>query len=471
MDVEQELKLQLAATTRELQTVYTSMSWRLGTVIVRAIRFPLRIFGLTDTDVGLAHVEVKSWSPRISGTVNFEKSKQDSVHVVLSIDGVDAQDVTVLRKTNDPVTDFELKYPISEEIQGPKSVKIRHTGRGPHLQPDSTTEIPHQLERARLTIKEIVGSIDGLRRSLESGRPLAIISSFRPPNRSLRSLEWLIHSFREAEFDVVVVDTSEDPKQRDVEELRRLCSLYIERENVGWDFASWLSVLAEFPWIETESTRLVLTNDSNFGPTFPIKDLFVTAEEKLSTSDVWGITESHQHEPHIQSYFMVFEVPALRSRVLTRFASDYCFPTDKQSIILSGEIALTNALRDADLRISAILPYSNVVTGYSQNFERRLRDMIEKDAATKFRASAGLLAGSYPVNFALSVRDDIRNGVPLNPTHHFWDIILDLGSPFIKRELVLKNPIPVPGIREKLMEVVPQPLIDIINEEIHPLGK
>jgi hypothetical protein len=38
-----------------------------------------------------------------------------------------------------------------------------------------------------------------------------------------------------------------------------------------------------------------------------------------------------------------------------------------------------------------------------------------------------------------------NSGIPLNPTHHFWEyLITALDFPFLKRELVEKNPAGVP---------------------------
>jgi hypothetical protein len=42
--------------------------------------------------------------------------------------------------------------------------------------------------------------------------------------------------------------------------------------------------------------------------------------------------------------------------------------------------------------------------------------------------------------------ESVVNGVPLNPTHFFWDVLVDeLKHPFVKRELVTKNPAAVPS--------------------------
>jgi hypothetical protein len=43
----------------------------------------------------------------------------------------------------------------------------------------------------------------------------------------------------------------------------------------------------------------------------------------------------------------------------------------------------------------------------------------------------------------------ISQGIPLNPTHSFWDVmIVEFGCPFIKRDLLKRNPARIPGVSE-----------------------
>lgn len=470
MDVEQALKDQLEAARKELNNVYSSASWRLGTKLVRAVRIPLRILGRSVQESNLPFVEVRGWNPTINGVVHFSGTPTDSIHLVLSIDEVDVGDITVFRSSGDETSAFEIGYPLSVEIRGRASVKLRHSGRGPSLTPDEGSVIPRQIDRARNTIQRISGDVTGLRTSVENGRSVAIISTYRPPTRPLTSLLRLIKSFRDAAVEVIVVDTSESPIQHDIEVLLDVCALYVQRKNIGWDFASWLSVIAEFPWLEADGHQIILTNDSNFGPISSIEDLFAKAKNQMPSADVWGLTESHQHSPHLQSYFVVFERAAVQRGFLGVFANEYKFPVNKESIIARGEVALTNAALEAGLRVGALIPYTKVVDEFRRTFEHRLKGLVHDDPATAFRASHGLLGDAYAVSFLLALRDDIRNGVPLNPTHHFWDIVLALGSPFIKRELVLRNPVPVPALREEVIKVVPSFLLEEIDRELNPLG-
>jgi hypothetical protein len=61
-------------------------------------------------------------------------------------------------------------------------------------------------------------------------------------------------------------------------------------------------------------------------------------------------------------------------------------------------------------------------------------------------ADSRALAGPRQ-RFAASLVAAVEAGRPLNPSHYFWDpLISRMGCPFLKRELLLKNPVRIPGL-------------------------
>ena len=41
-----------------------------------------------------------------------------------------------------------------------------------------------------------------------------------------------------------------------------------------------------------------------------------------------------------------------------------------------------------------------------------------------------------------------ERGLPLNSTHHFWDYLIgEMACPFLKRELLERNPMGIPSLR------------------------
>ncbi|MGH9960520.1 MAG: rhamnan synthesis F family protein, partial [Pyrinomonadaceae bacterium] len=106
----------------------------------------------------------------------------------------------------------------------------------------------------------------------------------------------------------------------------------IVRGNHGYDFAAWATALAILP--DLWSVRiLVLANDSVYGPTSQSALNDVIARIRQSTSDVIGLTESHQGAHHIQSYFIALKALALSSEQVREFWANVRSHSTKQMVI------------------------------------------------------------------------------------------------------------------------------------------
>jgi lipopolysaccharide biosynthesis protein len=91
---------------------------------------------------------------------------------------------------------------------------------------------------------------------------------------------------------------------------------------------------------------------------------------------------------------------------------------------------LSRVLARQKLRASVLAPYWSV----SKTIMERLADVDVKNIEADAHRS-----------FVETLRDNLVAGRPMNPMHHFWDVlILDYQCPFIKRELIKFNPSNVP---------------------------
>jgi lipopolysaccharide biosynthesis protein len=166
----------------------------------------------------------------------------------------------------------------------------------------------------------------------------------------------------------------------------------IERENVGYDFCSWRAGLLPELTSSTQSwDRVLISNDSCVGPLEPYQQ--VLAEMSVSGADVWGVALSRQFEPHIQSFFVCFEAPVVRSPLLRAFWN-------------------------------AVTPVANrwlVVNRYELGLSRLMR-------------TAGFTLGSY---FDLKTGSQPVEG---NPMILHWDRALDGALPFVKVEVLRDDP-------------------------------
>lgn len=293
---------------------------------------------------------------------------------------------------------------------------------------------------------------------------VAIMSLFTGGTRSLQGSIHLMRELKRNGYFLIVVDTSDSPvgSSTSGEEVQELVDLYVHRANEGWDFASWFSVLLVHPEIVQRAERLLLTNDSNYGPIRPLSD--VIERGRSLQAGVWGITDSWAINYHLQSYFMEFDTQTLRSGVLEKFISAYPFPTKKDDVVIEGELGLTKHLKSHGVSIRALVPYEEVTARYTENFPNLTKTILDRPE-NKIQVDLGRTEDIYDLAFALDIMDSIRTSIPLDPTLHLWEALLQSGSPFIKRKLVLTREGGFTGV-ENLPSIVSDPeIMDIIRAE------
>ncbi len=197
----------------------------------------------------------------------------------------------------------------------------------------------------------------------------------------------------------------------------------VHRRGVGYDFGAWrdgIERLPDFAGIE----RLILANDSVYGPIFPLSGALARAE--AMNVDVFGITDSREIAHHLQSYFLMFFPRALQSPAFRAFWTDFPMVNAKSWIVRNGEVRLSAELARAGLRLGALCCYEDVA---------RAAETVPENAGTEMRG------------FLDKRRRRVAAGKPLNPMHHFWEeLIVDGSCPFLKRDLIRSNPAGVPDL-------------------------
>ncbi|HEX8077188.1 MAG TPA: rhamnan synthesis F family protein, partial [Chthoniobacterales bacterium] len=207
-------------------------------------------------------------------------------------------------------------------------------------------------------------------------------------------------ALRALDFAIIFVTTA-DLDEQAIASVRPLCANVICRENKGHDFGSWAAAHAKYG--DQVHGLLLLANDSVYGP---IGDLGAVVTQLLSQdADFFGLVESVDMAPHLQSWFLLFKPCAHRSEA---FRSIWRLPfadLSKRDIIERAEIGLSTALTQAGFRYRAAFPASRL----------------------------GWLGRRHRCNL----------------THSLWRHLVQFGEvPFIKVELLRDNPIGVPDIRE-----------------------
>ncbi len=201
----------------------------------------------------------------------------------------------------------------------------------------------------------------------------------------------------------VILFTSTSPSLTpdSVDSIRGFCAggVYL-RPNVGYDFGSHcyaLSMIKQHGWELEKFDRLVLANDSVYAPLFPLEEMWGTFEG----ADMYGAIESSAYKPHLQSFFVAFDLNSRTIRFLDEFWGKFEYGTDLAYTIPRYEIGLSAAAREAGL---VLQPFISAVA-----------------AEEAYERSPGHWSAPY------------RDGTPPNETILFWDgLIEELRFPFLK---------------------------------------
>lgn len=231
---------------------------------------------------------------------------------------------------------------------------------------------------------------------------VALVASWLAGGQASRSLSELIRRLRECDYEVIVtIATSatqipEWPHGIDPD------VLVMTRPNVGYDFGSWAAAMHRFP--QVASSPYVLTvNDSLVGPFTGLQP--IVSDFESAPTPAWGLVDSSQHYPHLQSFFVGYKDGLLAHPAVRAFWRGICIERDKWTLISRYEIGLSRLLDEHGLDYRVMFPWQEVV---------------------------------------------IANQ---NPSVFGWRRLLDRGFPFVKRELIQRPPDEIRDARDVSAEI------------------
>lgn len=165
-------------------------------------------------------------------------------------------------------------------------------------------------------------------------------------------------------FSKVVFISNSELSLDVVEQLEQegLVEAFIQRENIGYDFAAWKDGMALVGFEELKSYDSVTAmNDTCFGPLWDMAPLFEQYETDASI-DFWGMTNHRAIDAgniyideHLQSYFMSFKNRLVSSNVFQKFWKSIESYTDVQEVIDNYETKYTKYFVEAGFHYTAVL--------------------------------------------------------------------------------------------------------------------
>ena len=210
-------------------------------------------------------------------------------------------------------------------------------------------------------------------------------------------------------FDIYFSTTS--PKkfsEETLSELKKRCIYISRRRNLGLDFVSWKLCYYQLP-ASHGYQELLLTNDSVFGPIFPLTEVFHKIDSM--DEDVIGMTDNYERAHHLQSYFLFFKKKPLE-RFMPNFLKSIKILRDKDVIIEKYEVGLSKSLINAGFKLGSIFSVDCT---------------LEKVKNLKIHPKY----------------DEFKAGYAINSTTVFWHILIEhFRYPFLKREVLTKNVAP-----------------------------
>lgn len=172
-----------------------------------------------------------------------------------------------------------------------------------------------------------------------------------------------LKSIRSIYSDIVFVSNSHVSKDK-VQYLQseRLIDFFIQRDNIGYDFAAWKEGLNQVTIYQYDSVTLM--NDTCFGPLWNLEDYYSQFDSDVNV-DFWGMTnhletriDSVVVPEHLQSYFMVFKKRILQSQAFVGFWSSVSELTNIQDVIKLYESQLTKILLSEGYSYKCVLDTS-----------------------------------------------------------------------------------------------------------------
>ncbi|HQT76618.1 MAG TPA: rhamnan synthesis F family protein [Rhodopila sp.] len=263
---------------------------------------------------------------------------------------------------------------------------------------------------------------------------VALYVHYAPDGRISEMVRCQVRLLRDCGFAVAFITMAPHVPDDDWAAMRPLCALIVQRLNFGLDFGAWRDLVPEVRRRWPQLQELMLANDSVMGPVYPLGPVIDAL--RSGGTGLFGLTESLQGGPHLQSYMLLARGPAAVSDLLS-FLERLFVTHSKWLLVQFSEIRLARWMRRRGHRVAALFGYDRVVQA------------VLTDSAERRR-----LARSHAKLQDLDQMPDAQakallQAWPLNPTQHLWHVLVTrFHAPFVKTELVRRNPGRLPGVTE-----------------------
>ena len=245
-------------------------------------------------------------------------------------------------------------------------------------------------------------------------RNLLIFSSYsadkQPPDYVLHLLKNIQDNCEITK--TIFVWTGAELSQAIDEGLRANNTEVIIRENIGFDFASYKHALSHEKPQASDYDGIFFANDSVYGPFNDMK----TAVSGHQQFDIWGMTDSWQHAYHLQTYFFYVRNTAFDD--IQSFFHQYKNYTQHSDIVKQGEMKLSQWFLDHGKELGCKVTARKVIASHFSN-----KPILKLVTQLK--------------SIFLYFNKNRNPLLDFSVTKKLWESSLKVGSPFLKRKLLV----------------------------------
>ena len=220
----------------------------------------------------------------------------------------------------------------------------------------------------------------------------------------------------------------------------------IERENEGYDFGGYQAGMSHIRNASEALNEVLLVNNSVFLLKNSLSELIQVVRD--SCFDVTAVTSSTEEEFHLQSYFIHFKKQALRNPGLWDWFSTIETCNDKRATVTSLEIPFSTEMNALGYTCGAIWESQQVMNFLFSTAGSNLLNEFRRETKWIFSIQSFL------------------NDQSLNPTHYMWPHLLELGCPFIKKDLVREKYIQELGVSRWIKYCESAEIENLIKQEL-----
>jgi lipopolysaccharide biosynthesis protein len=277
-------------------------------------------------------------------------------------------------------------------------------------------------------------------RPVPGRRTLILFAHFDPHGIVDPYVTYYLQALHGLGASIVFVSGSPTLTPESVAPMRSLCAGIYTRRTLSLDFGSWhlaWCILRDRGWSLDQFDRFAIVNDSVFGPLFPLEEMW----NSFRGADMYGAIENTQISPHLQAFFVTWDLDSRTRTFLNDFWNDFRYVVHKGTLIWRYEVGLSKRARMAGLTVKPLV------------------------SATAINASYG----RSPTHLWIDERSARNNG-----TLHFWDgLIRDFSFPFLKANLA-RYEMPWHASMAQLREVIDQHTtypFQLIQSNVDRLGR